>query len=600
MGPWHIVFKPSLQKIWPLIVVAFILIVVKMLLISAYGNATPFWDQWDAEADYLYRPWLEGTFSWSHLLGLHNEHRIVTTRILGLVLLEMNGRVWNPILQMQVNALLHVLATCVLLYFVTRVVPEKLRLAIYIFVAFVFSIPFGWENTLAGFQSQFYFLLLFSFVFLWSMAACESYSLKWWAGILAGILCTLSLASGAITIIAGAVISILRKWLDRPGSGVASLGIVLLFAIALTSIALTPSLPRHDYLKASGLSQFIVVFLRILSWPDFRFGIGVFVIHIPFLFFTLKVIRNSSFRTPAHYFILAVGIWVIGQFLTIAYGRANGFASSRYQDIYAIGLIVGFASLLTLSKDSSSRKVFYSAGTTWLCVVAFGFITLSDNLANTLKFKAALSLIQERNVRNYLCTGDFQHLSNKPQLHIPYPDPVRLRSLLDNYAIRLILPGNIYESNGSSRPLSNGNPFCPPNIFLMRDINNMPEDAGGDTVFVTGNQIVVFNDWTGSDYYRTSLKDYKVWGSFINGDQDTGSIFLKMNRGESLYYRSGPAGGNQLLSIDGESFGSQLLPVATNWVILEFSGSDLSETFTVELKDAGSAWGEWSAIALKN
>jgi hypothetical protein len=49
------------------------------------------------------------------------------------------------------------------------------------------------------------------------------------------------------------------------------------------------------------------------------------------------------------------------------------------------------------------------------------------------------SLKQESNVRKYLQTGDPSALG-KPQFEIPYPDSIRLRSLLDNPTLRPILP----------------------------------------------------------------------------------------------------------------------------------------------------------------
>lgn len=104
----------------------------------------------------------------------------------------------------------------------------------------------------------------------------------------------------------------------------------------------------------------------------------------------------------------------------------------------------------------------------------------------------------------------------------------------------------------------------------------------------------------GSDYHRTKVDGYKVLGSFINGNHDTGSISLQLKRGGSLYYRSGPTGGGQLLFIESDKLFSQVLPVATDWVVLEFSNSNLPDIFTVIFKDAGAGWGEWSAIAVMN
>ena len=81
----------------------------KLWLIGAYGNATPYWDQWDGEAAALYRPLLDGTLGWANLLAPHNEHRIFTMRLIELALLMLNG-IWNPLLEMVVNAVIHTVA----------------------------------------------------------------------------------------------------------------------------------------------------------------------------------------------------------------------------------------------------------------------------------------------------------------------------------------------------------------------------------------------------------------------------------------------------------------------------------------------------------
>ena len=83
---------------WALPYVAFASIVlgIKLLVIHHFGNATPFGDQWDAEADHLYRPWMDGSLHWHDLSIPHNERRIFTTRISALLLFELNGQVWIP------------------------------------------------------------------------------------------------------------------------------------------------------------------------------------------------------------------------------------------------------------------------------------------------------------------------------------------------------------------------------------------------------------------------------------------------------------------------------------------------------------------------
>lgn len=50
-----------------------------------------------------------------------------------------------------------------------------------------------------------------------------------------------------------------------------------------------------------------------------------------------------------------------------------------------------------------------------------------------------MALVQMKNVSDYLKTCDSTALQ-KPAFQTPYPDPVRLKKLLDNPALRSALP----------------------------------------------------------------------------------------------------------------------------------------------------------------
>lgn len=118
-------------------------------------------------------------------------------------------------------------------------------------------------------------------------------------------------------------------------------------------------------------------------------------------------------------------------------------------------------------------------------------------------------------------------------------------------------------------------------------------------VNVPVSRIKAGNEWTGSDFYRSSIPGLSVFGSFIHADSDTGSIVLKMKRGDRLLYRSGPTGGRQVVEVINNPQLISLLPTATEWVQLEFSSDLLPEAFELKLSDNGDGWGEWSAVALK-
>ena len=91
-----------------------------------------------------------------------------------------------------------------------------------------------------------------------------------------------------------------------------------------------------------------------------------------------------------------------------------------------------------------------------------------------------------------------------------------------------------------------------------------------------------------------------VYGSFINSDRDTGTISLKLRRDDSFFYRSGPTGGSQILEFEDADFPPYVLPIAEEWVKLEFWNEKMPIEFVAHLSDKGSGWGEWSAIALKH
>ena len=52
----------------------------------------PYWDDYDAFIQYFSTPWPD---RWQHLFDFHNEHRIVTTRLIADALVAFNGGVFN-------------------------------------------------------------------------------------------------------------------------------------------------------------------------------------------------------------------------------------------------------------------------------------------------------------------------------------------------------------------------------------------------------------------------------------------------------------------------------------------------------------------------
>lgn len=424
---------------------AAVLLGAKLWLIGTFGNATPFWDQWDAEAETLYRPFLEGDLHWTDLFALHNEHRIFTTRLLALALLALNG-IWNPLLQMVVNAGVHVLALGFGIALLAGIVGHRSMPALLVFSLLLFGVPYAWENTLAAFQSQYYFLLLFSLACLWLTVTRDPLSAPWWGGVVCGTLGFLSLASGVFAFVAAAAVGLMLYTIGLRNTREQMLAVSILVGLFLIGAVLTPSVAGHASLRAASFSQFLSAFAAVLGWPISSNFLSAAVRNLPALSLAAIVLWQRPSANDRRWFLLALVVWSLGQAVSIAYGRADSSLSSRYLDLFAIGILVNFACAISIGQECRGKlrrwtKVAVSAWTVTV-LVCLG-LNASDRVPAELAAKRDIGLAQERNTRNYLATDDFSHLKDPPFLHTPYPDPDRLASILASPTVRAILPANV-------------------------------------------------------------------------------------------------------------------------------------------------------------
>jgi hypothetical protein len=104
--------------------------------------------------------------------------------------------------------------------------------------------------------------------------------------------------------------------------------------------------------------------------------------------------------------------------------------------------------------------------------------------------------------------------------------------------------------------------------------------------------------WAGTDFERTRIAGLTIIGSYETGDIDTGTITLRVRKGDRIAYRSGPSAGRQTIKVCGDPASLTVLPAATTWAAIRFEDKSLPPDFMVEIVDDGDGWGEWSAVAL--
>jgi hypothetical protein len=420
----------------------------RLWLIYTYGNATPFWDQWDGEANNLYRAVIGHNVTPSLLTRGHNEHRIFTTRLLQWWLLEIN-KTWNPLLQMVVNMAIHLMAVLLLNRYTQKVTGNN-NLSILLAVSLVlFCMPFGWENALGGFQAQFYFALLFSMVTIWYTTTYEPLGLQWWVGILFGALAFLSLASGILAISASILISLIYYFFKLRKTNRQLVASVILMGLFVTGLWLTPVIKQHAEYKANGIVDLYKAAVRIFRWPLPFSIIGVVFRNLPMVVFGVYILRKRPAATDKRWFLFAGCIWSLVMSASIAYGRATDPLSPRYKDLFLIAVFFNVACAIvmaTIYQPKYGYKKTRLALGGWLSLLT-GITLLNGfyQLPADLTEKRMYSQQQEKNVHNYVVTGNMAHLLNKPYMTIPLSDPHLLASILDDPRIRKILPYNLAQ-----------------------------------------------------------------------------------------------------------------------------------------------------------
>ena len=205
---------PGWKRVCGLVALLVIVCGARLWIADVCGSPAPFWDQWDAEGNKLFVPFLRGELSWWHIVKPHNEHRIVLTRLLALGLFQVN-RMWDPRLEMVVNALIAAGSATLIAHLLLLEIGVKWWRQVISAVALLWALPYGFENTVWGFQSQVYFLVLFSFLALWGLACGPPYSVRWWVGVASAVLACLTMASGFLAGLVVVAIRCLAIALDR-------------------------------------------------------------------------------------------------------------------------------------------------------------------------------------------------------------------------------------------------------------------------------------------------------------------------------------------------------------------------------------------------
>lgn len=432
----------------------------KLFLISQFGNAVPYWDQWDAEAANLYLPYLKGSLKFGDLFLPHNEHRILWTRLLALCLFVVNGQ-WDPLLAMVAQAAFFSFIVAMAIILIPKPTDCQGRLFLWVVGTVMFLFPFSWENTLWGFQSQFYFTLFFGFVGIHGTLRSILLGRHWFAGLACLWAALFTTAGGFLAAMSVAGILALQTILypkDRMPR-VTALCLVLLPAIC--GVLLRVQVPGHTPLQAKGMDEFFSFFFQLAAWPTTSSFVSCLFL-FPFFWLGWTVLTKKCPSDDWTWLLLGLGSWHLLEMAALAYGRANSGLASRYTDSLAFGLIPVLAIIQSLCKDSklgqASMFRFYTAAV--VISVLCGFWRDFPISLQVMITRKDLGSIQAAHLISFLKSDRPEVLYGHPFQHIPYPDAGRLVSLLREKELRQALPTALHPG------LEPVNAFLEGDLFL--------------------------------------------------------------------------------------------------------------------------------------
>ena len=436
-------------------------------LLASYGTDLPEWDQWDAEGLTLLQPAAQGRLHAATFLLPHNEHRIVLTRLLAFGLAEANGQ-WDQRLEAACNAVLPGAIAAGLWLLAAPRLNRRWQVGFWAALAAVYALPLAWENILAGFDSQQFFLIGLAVAGIVWLPFAEPYRLRWWLGAASILLSLGSMGSGffAAVIVAGLLILQLER-ADRPFDSAVP-GLVVCAVAISVGVMSRFIVVGHESLKAQSAADFAFTLAKALGWPafDFNWGYSSLLLFLPWILVVentlglgkqfsvgvLKAARPGVTLQPAplhpwNQLLTGLGLWVVAQALATAYARGAGAPSPafRYMDTLIVGNLVNLLCLHALWRGKitlpGSTALLRALTAAWIMLFAVGIISevryiRSEQLPTLLDYHR----YSEQNVRNYLATGDSAYLHHA---EIPYPDEGALRSALDLPGLASRLPASV-------------------------------------------------------------------------------------------------------------------------------------------------------------
>lgn len=410
----------------------------------------PYYDEWLTALTVL-KPLVEGTFDPAALLAPHNEHRILTARLVSITLFWLMGA-WDEHAATLVSAALNGSIVFLLVAICRHFGRSAQRYASVMLVA-VLVWPSQFENFVQGIQTTMFLTLFFGIlaVFLATRPGPGAWP-RWLLLLGCGLAGSLSTASGLLVWVVMAGLFIERAVNGRQSKqeavkpAIAALGCL---AAALFFYQTTPVLPSSDWLRAPDFRSGLTAFFTALAYP---YGIvSPLLVAWLWLPVALTAAFGWRFRNDPFPRVIA-GLAALSLLVAAAFAEARSsigpVPSSRYTTLLELFIISGLLGWLWLRARARSLMNPQWARATllltivWTGTIVAGFgLRLTDDLNNANAYSQWGNLNEDR-AAEYLATNDRATLVSYGAAGLIYPDPEVLVNWLNDPTLRAILPLN--------------------------------------------------------------------------------------------------------------------------------------------------------------
>ncbi|MBI5773177.1 MAG: hypothetical protein HZA89_05470 [Verrucomicrobia bacterium] len=399
----------------------------KLWLIQLFGSPLMLWDQWmDAYSTFI--PYAEGRLTLADLLSPHSESPYFFHRLTSLGLLLLNGQ-WENYPQVIVNAFLHAGGAAAFGWLMARLIGRRDWPWVMMPLALALVLPFAWENTLAGFQTPFYFMLLFSLLAIWLLGLHPAGTPQWWGGWGCAFCAVLNLGAGVLAPVAVIALVMTKIILRREDWRRHLPTLCVCVAIVVIWLPLRVEQPAHQVLKAHSLMEFLISLGKNLAWPWIVLPPYAVVNFFPFGLLVWHYCRSKEKENDrrAEEMIIGVGLWVLLQAGATAYARGGGGAHPqwRYMDSTVFAMIVNGFSILILAKrhtaTNSWRRITHWGFGLWIIATTSGLILLNARAWTVdIPERQFNQEMQIKNARYLMATDDYRGLETARREHLPF------------------------------------------------------------------------------------------------------------------------------------------------------------------------------------